>query len=104
MLNIPSGGTKRQLDLVKVRNRGLAENTKQIVAFFAFANLTLARNQLSPLVGAARLPQPAHAVCQTRWRQTHLGVAEDAATVESLTDDADVADALLEVVRATFGR
>ena len=26
------------------------------------------------------------------------------ALVESLTDDADVADALLEVVRATFGR
>ena len=42
---------KRQFGFVKVRYRGLAKNTGQIVTLFALANLWLARRRLLPLVG-----------------------------------------------------
>ena len=45
---------KRQFGFVKVRYRGLAKNTGQIVTLFALANLWLARKRLLPLVGEVR--------------------------------------------------
>jgi transposase, IS5 family len=37
---------KRQFDYTKVRYRGLAKNTAQIVTLFALSNLWMARRQL----------------------------------------------------------
>jgi len=45
---------KRQFGFVKVRYRGLAKNTGQIVMLFALANLCLARKRLLPLLGKVR--------------------------------------------------
>ncbi|MCL2345144.1 MAG: transposase [Desulfobulbus sp.] len=45
---------KRQFGYVKVRYRGLAKNTGQIVTLFALANLWLARKRLLPLAGEVR--------------------------------------------------
>jgi IS5 family transposase len=45
---------KRQFGFVKVRYRGLAKNTGQIVTLFALANLWLARKRLLPLFGDVR--------------------------------------------------
>lgn len=45
---------KRQFGFVKVRYRGLAKNTGQIVTLFALANLWLARKRLLPLLGEVR--------------------------------------------------
>ena len=45
---------KRQFGFAKVRYRGLAKNTGQIVTLFALANLWLARKRLVPLLGEAR--------------------------------------------------
>ena len=45
---------KRQFGFVKVRYRGLAKNTGQIVTLFALANLWLARRRLLPLAGEVR--------------------------------------------------
>ena len=42
---------KRQFGYVKVRNRGLAKNTAQIVTLFALANLWMARRQLMGIQG-----------------------------------------------------
>ena len=46
---------KRQFGFVKVRYRGLAKNTGQIVTLFALANLWMARKRLLSLVGEVRL-------------------------------------------------
>jgi IS5 family transposase len=45
---------KRQFGFVKVRYRGLAKNTGQIVTLFALANLWMARKRLLPLLGELR--------------------------------------------------
>ncbi len=45
---------KRQFGFAKVRYRGLAKNTAQIVKLFALANLWLARWRLLPRVGEVR--------------------------------------------------
>ena len=45
---------KRQFGFVKVRYRGLAKNTGQIVTLFALANMWLARKRLLPLLGEVR--------------------------------------------------
>nr|WP_245580546.1 transposase [Azonexus hydrophilus] len=45
---------QRQFGFVKVRYRGLAKNTGQIVTLFALANLWMARRRLLPLVGEVR--------------------------------------------------
>ena len=45
---------KRQFGFVKVRYRGQAKNTGQIVTLFALANLRLARKRLLPLLGEVR--------------------------------------------------
>ena len=45
---------KRQFGFVKVRYRGLAKNTGQIVTLFALTNLWLARKRLLPLMGEVR--------------------------------------------------
>ena len=45
---------KRQFGLVKVRFRGLAKNTAQVVTLFALSNLWMARKQLMASVGAVR--------------------------------------------------
>lgn len=45
---------KPQFGFVKVRHRGLAKNTGQIVMLFALANLWLAHKRLLPLLGEAR--------------------------------------------------
>jgi IS5 family transposase len=45
---------KRQFGFTKVRYRGLAKNTAQIVTLIALANLWLARKRLLPLVGEVR--------------------------------------------------
>ncbi len=45
---------KRQFGFVKVRYRGLAKNTGQIVTLFVLANLWLARKRLLPLLGEVR--------------------------------------------------
>ena len=46
---------KRQFGYTKVRYRGLAKNTGQIVTLFALTNLWLARKRLLPLMGEVRL-------------------------------------------------
>ena len=46
---------KRQFGYTKVRYRGLAKNTGQIVTLFALTNLWLARNRLLPLMSEVRL-------------------------------------------------
>lgn len=45
---------KRQFGFVKIRYRGLAKNTGQIVTLFALTNLWLARKTLLSLVGEVR--------------------------------------------------
>ena len=45
---------KRQFGFVKVRYRGLAKNTGQLVTLFALANLWLARRRWLPLAGEVR--------------------------------------------------
>ena len=45
---------KQQFGFVKVRYRGLAKNTGQIVTLFALANLWMARRRLVPLLGEVR--------------------------------------------------
>ncbi|MBT9519346.1 MAG: IS5 family transposase [Dechloromonas sp.] len=50
----PFREVKRQFGFVKVRYRGLAKNTGQIVTLFALANLWLARKRLLPLLGEVR--------------------------------------------------
>ncbi|MCL1532616.1 IS5 family transposase [Xanthomonas nasturtii] len=42
---------KRQFGYVKVRYRGLAKNTAQVLTLFALSNLWLKRKQLMPVVG-----------------------------------------------------
>jgi IS5 family transposase len=49
---------KRQFGLAKVRFRGLAKNTANVVTLFALSNLWMARKQLMAMVGAIR-PQTA---------------------------------------------
>ena len=48
------GYYKKNRTIVKVRYRGLAKNTGQIVTLFALANLWLARKRLLPLLGEVR--------------------------------------------------
>lgn len=45
---------KRQFGFVKVRFRGLAKNTSQVITLFALANLWMARKQLLGSTGKAR--------------------------------------------------
>lgn len=45
---------KRQFGLTKVRFRGLAKNTAQVVTLFALSNLWMARKQLMAMMGAVR--------------------------------------------------
>lgn len=54
MIEHPFRVVKRQFGFVKVRYRGLAKNTGQIVTLFALANLWLARKRLLPLLGEVR--------------------------------------------------
>ncbi|MBV6744250.1 transposase, partial [Xanthomonas vasicola] len=42
---------KRQFGYAKVRYRGLAKNTAQVLTLFALSNLWLKRKQLMPAVG-----------------------------------------------------
>jgi IS5 family transposase len=51
---------KRQFGFTKVRYRGLAKNTAQIVTLFALSNLWMARKKLAILDGPVR-PQTANA-------------------------------------------
>jgi IS5 family transposase len=51
---------KRQFGFAKVRYRGLAKNTAQIVTLFALSNLWMARKKLRVLDGPVR-PQTANA-------------------------------------------
>ena len=46
---------KRQFGHVKVRYRGLAKNSAQVLTLFALSNLWMARRQLLPATGAVRL-------------------------------------------------
>ncbi|MEQ7665637.1 transposase, partial [Xanthomonas nasturtii] len=46
---------KRQFGYVKVRYRGLAKNTAQVLTLFALSNLWLKQNQLMPVVGTVCL-------------------------------------------------
>ena len=46
---------KRQFGYVKVRYRGLAKNTAQVLTLLALSNLWLARRQLLPTTGLLRL-------------------------------------------------
>ncbi|MCL1561186.1 IS5 family transposase, partial [Xanthomonas nasturtii] len=46
---------KRQFSYVKVRYRGLAKNTAQVLTLFALSNLWLKRKQLMPVVGTVCL-------------------------------------------------
>lgn len=46
---------KRQFGYVKVRYRGLAKNTAQVLTLFALTNLWLKQKQLLPAVGSVRL-------------------------------------------------
>ncbi len=50
----PFWGVKCQFGFVKVRYRGLAKNTRQIVTLFALANLWQARKRLLLLLGEVR--------------------------------------------------
>ena len=54
MIEHPFRVVKRQFGFVKVRYRGLAKNTGQIVTLFALANLWLARKRLLPLLSEVR--------------------------------------------------
>lgn len=45
---------KRQFGFVKVRFKGLAKNTAQVLTLFALANLWMARKQLLPTTGSLR--------------------------------------------------
>lgn len=45
---------KRQFGFVKVRFKGLAKNTAQVLTLFALANLWMARKQLLPTAGSLR--------------------------------------------------
>lgn len=54
ILEHPFRVVKRQCGFVRVRYRGLAKNTAQIVTLFALANLWLARKRLLPLLGEVR--------------------------------------------------
>ncbi len=46
---------KRQFGYVKVRYRGLAKNTAQVLTLFALSNLWMARKRLLPQTGSLRL-------------------------------------------------
>ncbi len=46
---------KRQFGYAKVRYRGLARNTAQVLTLFALSNLWMARRQLLPATGSVRL-------------------------------------------------
>ncbi|MFC6839967.1 IS5 family transposase [Xanthomonas theicola] len=46
---------KRQFGYVKVRNRGLAKNTAQVLTLFALSNLWMKPKQLMPVVGRVGL-------------------------------------------------
>ena len=46
---------KRQFGYVKVRYRGLAKNTAQVLTLFALSNLWMARRRLLPATGSLRL-------------------------------------------------
>ena len=46
---------KRQFGYTKVRHRGLAKNTAQVLTLFALSNLWLKRKQLMPVVGTVCL-------------------------------------------------
>ena len=46
---------KRQFGYTKVRYRGLAKNTAQVMTLFALSNLWMARRQLMPATGIVRL-------------------------------------------------
>jgi len=46
---------KRQFGYVKVRYRGLAKNTAQVLTLFALSNLWMKRKQLLPVAGSVRL-------------------------------------------------
>lgn len=46
---------KRQFGYVKVRYRGLAKNSAQVLTLFALSNLWMARRQLLPATGSMRL-------------------------------------------------
>ncbi len=46
---------KRQFGYTKVRYRGLAKNTAQVLTLFALSNLWMKRKQLIPVVGTACL-------------------------------------------------
>jgi IS5 family transposase len=46
---------KRQFGYTKVRYRGLAKNTAQVLTLFALSNLWMVRRQLLPVTGSVRL-------------------------------------------------
>jgi len=46
---------KRQFGYTKVRYRGLAKNTAQVLTLSALSNLWMARRQLLPATGSVRL-------------------------------------------------
>lgn len=46
---------KRQFGYTKVRYRGLAKNTAQVLTLFALSNLWMVRRQLLPATGLLRL-------------------------------------------------
>ncbi|KPL50046.1 hypothetical protein XAXN_03595 [Xanthomonas axonopodis] len=46
---------KRQFGDTKVRYRGLAKNTAQVLTLFALSNLWMKRKQLLPAMGSVRL-------------------------------------------------
>ena len=46
---------KRQFGYTKVRHRGLAKNTAQVLTLFALSNLWMKRKQLLPAMGSVRL-------------------------------------------------
>lgn len=54
---------KRQFGYVKVRYRGLAKNTAQVLTLFALSNLWMARKRLLAMTGEVRPPW-GHAVAQ----------------------------------------
>ena len=45
---------KRQFGFVKVRFKGLAKNTAQVITLFALSNLWMARKQLMAMTGSLR--------------------------------------------------
>lgn len=46
--------TKRQFGYMKVRYRGLAKNTAQVLTLFALPNLWMSRRRLLPAAGELR--------------------------------------------------